>query len=376
MRCKRCFNQKEIYFYLGSKGYYCRKCSNFKRLLLEEELIVNDYNVNKNADYQLPFILTDNQLKISESLLENLINGNDVVLNCVCGAGKTEITLKAISYYLKKGLKVCFAISRKEVVVQLHQRFSNYFKDLKVIKLYGGNCKEVYGDLIICTCHQLYRYYKYFDLLILDEVDAFPFKNNDVLFNIALNSCKGRVVYSSATIEQDLKAKFKINTVELRLNKRPHNYNLIVPKLFWLPKFISLIIIFLILLKTKEKWLVFLSTKNKTLKFYQFFKYFIKCNYITSSSLNKELIIDKFEQNKINILFTTSILERGVTFENVNVMVFESDDDIFDVSSLTQIAGRVGRSKNYPFGKVYFFFDFINKEIIEVKNTIINRNLD
>ena len=35
----------------------------------------------------------------------------------------------------------------------------------------GGHTEVTDGDLIICTTHQLYRYYRAFDLLILDEPD-------------------------------------------------------------------------------------------------------------------------------------------------------------------------------------------------------------
>ena len=53
---------------------------------------------------------------------------------------------------------------------------------------------------IICTTHQLYRYPQYFDLLILDELDAFPYVNNEVLIGLLQNSIKGNYIYMSATL--------------------------------------------------------------------------------------------------------------------------------------------------------------------------------
>ena len=45
MECKRCGNKDKNYFYLGSRGYYCRKCIKFKRILLEEELYPLEYEL-------------------------------------------------------------------------------------------------------------------------------------------------------------------------------------------------------------------------------------------------------------------------------------------------------------------------------------------
>ena len=40
------------------------------------------------------------------------------------------------------------------------------------------------GDIVIFTTHQAFRYIGYFDVLIIDEVDAFPYKDNEQLKKI------------------------------------------------------------------------------------------------------------------------------------------------------------------------------------------------
>ncbi|MGL6299343.1 hypothetical protein ACR31S_01210 [Streptococcus iniae] len=37
------------------------------------------------------------------------------------------------------------------------------------------------NPIIIATTHQLLKFYRAFDLIIIDEVDAFPFVNNKML---------------------------------------------------------------------------------------------------------------------------------------------------------------------------------------------------
>src|SRR5690606_22417394 len=68
----------------------------------------------------------------------------------------------------------------------------------------------------------------------------------------------------------------------------------------------------------------------------------------------KEKVV-KMRRNEISLLLTTTILERGVTFPNIDVAVIGAEDDIFTEAALVQIAGRVGRSVDFPTGNITFF---------------------
>ncbi|WP_396126315.1 helicase-related protein [Anaerobacillus sp. CMMVII] len=70
---------------------------------------------------------------------------------------------------------------------------------------------------------------------------------------------------------------------------------------------------------------------------------------------NRREKVQNFRQKELQILVTTTILERGVTVENVAVAVYGADDDIFTESALVQISGRVGRSARFPTGDIHFF---------------------
>jgi len=115
MKCLRCGNEDPAYFYKGSKGYYCRKCIRFSRILFEEEPESFDYELSQDCDeYRFDYELTAEQKKASAECLAAL-NESDVLLYCVCGAGKTEIVIESISSYLRRGLKVAYAIARKTI---------------------------------------------------------------------------------------------------------------------------------------------------------------------------------------------------------------------------------------------------------------------
>jgi len=77
---------------------------------------------------------------------------------------------------------------------------------------------------------------------------------------------------------------------------------------------------------------------------------------------------------EIPLLLTTTILERGVTFPNIDVAVVGAEDPIFTESALVQIAGRAGRSKDHPDGVVTFFHYGKTDEMIKARRQIVSMN--
>ena len=367
MECKRCGNKDPSYFYKGSKGYYCRKCIRFARALLEEDIESLNYEIDKNVyDYEFAYELTFDQAKASKRCLE-LIQEGDVLLHCVCGAGKTEISVESISYYLSKGLKVCYAIARKEVVIELAERFKKIFPKANVVGVYGGHHDQLTGDLIVCTSHQLYRYYKSFDLLILDEVDAFPLKGNETLMNISLRSCRGNIIFSTATIDDSLKNILNnrnYKTVELFV--RPSYKPLTIPAIYYLPKFISFILLGTILHSMANQCIIFVSNKKLTKLLYKFYSHLFSCTYVYADLDDRNKNIKDFKDKKYKFIFATTVLERGITIKDVNVIIL-SFDSTFDEANYIQMLGRVGRSILNPYGDAYIVTNHYDRDI---KNTI------
>jgi competence protein ComFA len=65
--------------------------------------------------------------------------------------------------------------------------------------------------------------------------------------------------------------------------------------------------------------------------------------------------VSAMRHNQLDFLITTTILDRGVTFPGIDVLVLKADNEIFSAAALVQIAGRVGRNSSRPFGKVLFY---------------------
>ena len=376
MECKRCGNKDPTYFYNGSKGIYCRKCVSFKRILLNEEIESKKYKIqNYASEYHFDYALTKYQLEASNNTLKYLKGGYDVLLYCVCGAGKTEIVVNSISDYLSRGLKVCYAISRREVVIELCTRFKEIFTNAKVVSVYGDHYDELDGDLIICTTHQLFRYYQTFDLLILDEVDAYPLSGNETLMNISIKACKGHIVYSTATLNKFIKKYIKIRQhKKVSLYIRPSLKPLIVPRIIFSINIINYFLLYYLLKKEMNQCIVFCSSKKITYLLYRLYKRIFNCTYVYSDLEDRDKNIMAFKNKEHQIIFSTSVLERGITIKDVDVIILYDRKDAFEKSSLIQMCGRVGRSITNPYGDCYILTNTFSKQVNDCLKEIKEAN--
>ena len=66
-----------------------------------------------------------------------------------CGTGKTELVMEAIKQSLAKGCRVGFAISRRQVVLEIRERMQDAFKNLNVIAVCEGYTEVTEGDLCL-----------------------------------------------------------------------------------------------------------------------------------------------------------------------------------------------------------------------------------
>ena len=95
---------------------------------------------------------------------------------------------------------------------------------------------------------------------------------------------------------------------------------------------------------------------------------------VTSKTENRLELVEKFRNQEITILVSTTILERGVTFPKVDVFVIEANHRLFTKSALVQIAGRVGRSMERPTGELLFLAEGTSKEMTQAIKEIKEMN--
>lgn len=333
----------------------CFDCKNTKKEIyyIERTIIKKEHNI------KLDFRLSKEQIKASNFFLNHLIERKNAFLYSVCGSGKTEIMYESILYALNHNMKVLIAIPRKEIVKELYDRLKNVFINTKISFLDYLHHDDS-GELIISTVNQMLYYEKEFDLIILDEADAYPYVLNSFLKRLLYKSLKsdGVLFLMSATIKE------RTNFDRYIIKRRYHNYDLAKP--------------------------IFIKHDYKNMPSFSFFQRFLINGrkliiYVSSIKLGKDLsaelntdllssknkktrdIIENFKTNDKEILVSTTILERGVTIPNLDVLIYDGDNQVFTYQTIIQICGRVGRSYKDPSGNVYILY---NKNHLKFKRVI------
>ncbi|MCI1245408.1 MAG: hypothetical protein LKG11_05645 [Bacilli bacterium] len=353
--CPRCGNRDPRYFGVIGGRVYCRKCISFVGAKAEQLP-----SVPKEVKLNLHYSLSKEQKKISDKIVYNFRHGIDTLVYAVCGSGKTEISYGVISYAMEHGLSVGFALPRRDVVIELYWRLKDAFPLNRVVAVYGGHTSCLEGDVVVLTTHQLYRYNRYFDLLVMDEIDAFPFKGNDTLIAFYKASLRGHCLMMSATPSKEILLEYKKPGHDIQeLRTRFHKNPIPVPSIVYRPSFGQPLYVVRWLMKfgrLSKPCLVFVPSIAKSRELYEFTSLFLKRgNYVNSRREERDLVIDSFKKGLTGYLITTSVLERGVTIRDLQVLVMGADSQrVYPSSTLIQIAGRAGRKSDAPTGEVVF----------------------
>ncbi|MEW6301138.1 MAG: DEAD/DEAH box helicase, partial [Thermodesulfobacteriota bacterium] len=186
-------------------------------------------------DITLPFELTKAQQDASRFLASFVAEDgrSECLVYAVCGAGKTEVCLGAVALTLQRGGRVLFAVPRSDVVAEVAPRISAAVPGARVIALRGAALERYRdADIVVATTHQVLRFYQAFDLVVLDEADAFPFRGSRMLrYGLRRATAPGgKTVYMTATPDQSLLAAADRGEVALaRISARYHGRPLPVP---------------------------------------------------------------------------------------------------------------------------------------------------
>ena len=322
--------------------------------------------------------LTPFQEKVSEGLIRAVDKQEPTLVHAVTGAGKTEMIYQVVAKVINAGGAACLASPRIDVCLELYKRLQDDFA-CKIALLHGESEPYFRTPLVVATTHQLLKFYQAFDLLIVDEVDAFPYVDNPTLYHAVKNSVKenGLRIFLTATSTDELDRKVRIGELKrLSLPRRFHGNPLIIPKPIWLsdfnryldknrlsPKLKSYIEK---QRKTAYPLLIFASEIKKGEQLKEILQEQFpneKIGFVSSVTENRLEQVQAFRDGVLTILISTTILERGVTFPRVDVFVVEANHRLFTKSSLIQIGGRVGRSMDRPTGDLLFFHDGLNDSI-------------
>lgn len=335
--------------------------------------------------------LSDQQSQASDDIIHSINHKETRLIWAVAGAGKTEMLFKGLALSLERGYRIAIASPRVDVCLELYPRLQQAFPKIPINLLYGGADKPYeYTQLTIATTHQLMRFKEAFDLLIIDEIDAFPFDVEETLQTAAKQSRKieSTLIYLSATPNYEMQKQIKHKKLKASiLPARYHGYPLSVPKISSLSNWKKTLLQkdtpsklyqhMDCLLNKKKRFLIFIPNIKwcreweKVIR-QKYDKYQFECVHSQDED-RKEKVLSMREES-LDFLITTTILERGVTFKDIDVIVVGADDDIFTESSLVQISGRVGRSPQFPTGNITLYYEEISLSMKRAIKQIKNMN--
>jgi competence protein ComFA len=380
-RCNRCGNEKDRLF----AGFSCFRCKNEKCVCCRNCIMMGRVslctpllswsgpNVKWNSENDLLWQgdLSAGQQVASNRFVEMVGKSGELLIWAVCGAGKTEVLFKGIEKALKMGLRVCIATPRTDVVLELAPRLKAVFSNTEIASYYGGSEeREIPAQLVFSTTHQLYRFKHAFNVMVVDEVDAFPYSYDQTLQHAV--SCavhtEHLLIYLSATPSRKMIKAVKQGQLScVKIPIRFHGFPLPEPKMVWsgewkkrlergrLPR------TFVEWVKKQaasgRRAMIFVSSVSIIEKVTTIIQKHadVSVDFVHAEDPLRKEKVEQFRQGEIQLLVTTTILERGVTVPFLDVAVLGADHEVFTESALVQMAGRAGRSKDDHNGQVLFF---------------------
>ena len=333
----------------------------------------------ENFIEKLPFILTDGQRNALDRVFDSLqsTQPSRVLIQGDVGCGKTIVAVIACLNVVRNGYQ-CLVLVPTEVLCNQHfKTFTSLFSDIgKVVMLSGKDSSSKKGDIklelkngkisiLVATHALLYDDYdfKNLALVVIDEQHKFGVKQREQI--TSSYAYQPHLIYMSATpiprtlalvlyenmnyikIPDKPSSQKKIKSAVYSDHRRQKVYELVQDHLdkgvqtYWVCTRVE---------DTTDDTLQSVKMFSEIIK-NQFPKYRTAVLHGKISSDEKIRIINEFQRGNIKILVATSVIEVGIDCQNANCLVVENSE-MFGISQLHQLRGRVGRGKDQ--GYCYF----------------------
>ena len=374
------FYKRLIYDELLAQQLFLRKQYNslkknkspkFKQAKLNQQIFLE----------QLNFKLTDGQKQVLEEIQSDFTKGFPMnrLLQGDVGCGKTVVATIAAIDCIEAGFQVAFMAPTEILAEQHYEKLINWFKDTsyEILLLTGSmskkakldthlNIKKGNADIVIGT-HALFQEAVTFNnlgLYIIDEQHRFGVEQRMMLKNNSRNQQgyeSHQLMMSATPIPRTLSMSFFAHMDVSTIKELPGGRRPIRTKVYLDDKrkqLLSLIDehckknnqVFWVCPLIEESEFLDLETVNNTYK--ELEKYFIKQKVALihgrMKAEEKKEIMKKFQQNTIQILVATSVIEVGVDVPNATLMIIENSERL-GLSQLHQLRGRIGRGEKSSF---------------------------
>ncbi len=320
----------------------------------------------------IPFTLTNDQLKAIDEILDDLVAPHRMnrLLQGDVGSGKTVVSFMAMYANYLSGYQSALMAPTEILATQHYLNLVEFFKKTKIkIELLTGSTtkkvkNEIYDKLskgeidIVVGTHALIQddvTYSNLGLVITDEQHRFGVNQRANLQNKGI---KPDILYMSATpiprtyaltiygdmdvsnIKERPKGRQKIDTYVKRNDEIKYVLEMMYEEL----KAKHQIYVIAPLIEEGENSGDLKTVNELKDRMKEAFGSHYTIDIVHGKMANgaKDTIMEKFKNNDVNILISTTVVEVGVDVPNATMMVI-FDADRFGLSTLHQLRGRVGR---------------------------------
>ena len=325
---------------------------------------------------ELDFILTGSQKRVIDEINNDLKSNKKMfrILQGDVGSGKTIVSLITAANVIENK-KQCALMAPTEILANQHFQLAKKFflnTNFKIELLTGKiksferkrileNLEKGKIDFLIGT-HSLFQekiFFKNLEYLIIDEQHKFGVSQRMKMSEKGGTNCD--VLLMSATPIPRTMMLTNYGDMDLsRLNEKPMNRKKIITlskpiiKINEIYSFIEKNIkdggqVFWVcpLIEDSTK-LDYMSVKKRFLKIKKDLNFRTAIIHGSTDQDEKNLILKKFLNKKIDILVSTTVIEVGIDFPNANVIIIENSEK-FGLAQLHQLRGRVGRGEKQSY---------------------------
>ena len=323
---------------------------------------------------ELPYELTNDQLKAMNEIIDDLEASHRMnrLLQGDVGSGKTIVSFLAMVANDLSGYQSALMAPTEILATQHYHNLESFLKntDIKIALLTGSTSKKekqkIYEELkdgtisMVVGTHALIQEeveYHNLGLVITDEQHRFGVHQRANLQN---KGKKPDVLYMSATpiprtyaltifgdmdvstIKERPKGRQKIDTI---VKKNSEIKDVLEMMYKELKKGHQVYVIAPLIEESENSDLATVCKLKDQMKLAFKDLYKIDIVHGKMASAAKDMIMEQFAKNEIQILISTTVIEVGVDVPNATTMVI-FDADRFGLSTLHQLRGRVGRGSS------------------------------
>ncbi len=339
-----------------------------KRRKLQSLPILEDKALTKDFLSSLPFTLTNDQLRGSEEIIEDISKKKPMnrLLNGDVGSGKTVVAALAILQCIRNGYS---AVILAPTTVLAQQHFDTFKKILKPfdvdidiwISTQKSKAKSP-NSLIVGTHAVLYKsdIPENLNLVIVDEQHRFGVEQREKLLKggkkiphyltmtaTPIPRSLTEVVFGNvevSTIKEKPKMQKQIITKFVPYQKRDDCFDWINKKIKESKYQEQAFIVYPLIEESAILDAKAVLTEYQNLKNIHFKDIKTELMHGRLKEKEKTEILERFRKKEINILVSTSVIEVGIDMPDATVMVIE-DAHRFGLAQLHQLRGRVGRGE-------------------------------